>query len=330
MNRQTRRAAKAMARHTVKSKDHQIVAVHEAGHAVAKMMAARHFGYEIHEAVEHIDVGSQGPGDLTSDGKMILLSQGVTYGPVFSKEISLAAAKFKDGFLADRASLTIKGKDCRELFCGILNAARTAGADIKRWFRIRAFDAVAGSIAEAIFSKRDFGKLFWQDYSAETDRGGVALDARMAAIPASEAILVISHMAAVNAYLMQDDKIWAAVLALAEALPLVGRMPGREAVKIITGILSPDDLAAAYRDAVKEIDKLKAKIEAQPIVTAICADQTILVKGSDHVSDLVMGIDHLSDRESVTALQYECKLPVFAETLGYAFGDGSRFLRAAG
>jgi phage-related protein len=40
MNRQTRRAAKAMARHTVKSKDHQIVAVHEAGHAVAKVMAA--------------------------------------------------------------------------------------------------------------------------------------------------------------------------------------------------------------------------------------------------------------------------------------------------
>jgi len=118
---------------------------------------------------------------------------------------------------------------------------------------------------------------------------------------------------------MQDDKIWAAVSALAEELPVVGRMPGREAVKIITGILSPNDLAAAYGDAVKEIDKIKAEIEAQPIVTAICADQTILVKG----------IEHLSDKESVTALQYECKLPVFAEALGYAFGDGSRPLRAA-
>jgi hypothetical protein len=113
---------------------------------------------------------------------------------------------------------------------------------------------VAGCVAEAIFSKRDFGELFFQDYSAEGDRGGVAQDARMAAIPASEAVLVISHMAAVNAHLMQDDKIWAAVLALAEALPLVGRMPGREAVKIITGILSPNDLGAAYREAVKEID----------------------------------------------------------------------------
>jgi hypothetical protein len=108
-------------------------------------------------------------------------------------------------------------------------------------------------------------------------------------------------------------------LALAEKLPVVGRMPGQEAVKIITGILSPNDLAAAYGEAVKEIDKLKREIEAQPIVTAICADQTILVKG----------IDHLSDNESVTALQYECKLPVFAEALGYAFGDGSRPLRAA-
>jgi hypothetical protein len=44
----------------------------------------------------------------------------------------------------------------------------------------------------------------------------------------------------------------------------------------------------------------------------------------------VKGIDHLSDRESVTVLQCEYKLPVFAEALGYAFGDGSRTLRAAG
>jgi hypothetical protein len=322
MNRHARRAAKTMARHTLKPKDHQIVAVHEAGHAVAKALAAPDFGYEVDEAVAYIDVGSQGPSWLASDGKMILRSQGVTYGPTFSKEISLAAEEFKAAFLADRASLTVQGNDSREFLCGILNAARTAGADIKRWFRIRAFDAVAGCIAEAIFSKRDFGELFF-DHSAERDRRDIARDAHMAAIPTSEATLVISHMAAVNAYLMQDDKIWAAVLALAKELPLVGRMPGREAVKIITGILSPNDLAAAYGDAVKKIDKLKAEIEAQPIVTAFCADQsTILVKG----------IDHLAGRESVTArqyMQYKCKLPVFAETLRYAFGDGSRRVRAA-
>jgi hypothetical protein len=177
MNRHARRAAKAMTRYTVKSKDHQIVAVHEAGHAVAKVLAARDFGYEVHEAVAYIDVGSQGPGDLTPDGKMILRSQGVTYGPIFSKEISLAAAEFQDGFFADRASPTIEGNDRRELFCGTLNAGRTARADIKKWFRIRAFDAVAGCVAEANFSKRDFGELFFEDYSAERDRDGIAYDA---------------------------------------------------------------------------------------------------------------------------------------------------------
>jgi hypothetical protein len=319
MNRHARRAAKAMARHTVKPKDHQIVAVHEAGHAVAKVMAARDFGYEVHEAVAYIDVGSQGPSDLTPDGKVILRSQGVIYGPIFSKEISLAAAEFQDGFLADRASLTIQGNDRSELFSGILNAGRTAGADISKWFRIRAFGAVAGCIAEANLSERDFGELFFEDWSAEFDRDGIAFDARMAAIPISEATLIIWHMAAVNAYLIQNDKTWAAVLALAEALPVVGRMPGWEVVKIITGILSANDLAAAYHEAVKKIDELKALIEAQPIVTAICADQTILVKGRDH----------LSDKGSVTALQFECRLPVFAETLQYAFGDASRPARGA-
>jgi len=199
MNRQTRRAAKAMARHTPKRKYHQIVAVHEAGHAVAKALAAPDFGYEVHEAVAYIDVGSQEPCGLTPDGKMILRSQGVTYGPLFSKEISLAAEEFKAAFLGDRASLAVQGSDSREFFCGTLNAARTAGADIMRWFRIRAFEAVAGCVAEANFSKRDFGELFFQDYSAECDRGSIAHDAQMAAIPASEATFVVTHMAAVNA-----------------------------------------------------------------------------------------------------------------------------------
>jgi hypothetical protein len=116
MNRQTRRAAKATARQTSKSKYHEIVAVHEAGHAVAKVMAAPDFGYEVHEAVSYIDVGSQGPGNLAPDGKMILRSQGVTYGPVFSKEISLAAAEFLDGCFADRASPAIEGNDRCEFF----------------------------------------------------------------------------------------------------------------------------------------------------------------------------------------------------------------------
>ena len=181
-----------MARHTLKPKDHQIVAIHEAGHAIAKVMTAPDFGYKVNQAVTYIDIGSQGPGRVSPDGKMILRSQAVTYGPMFSKEISLAAAEFKAAFLGDRASLTVQGDESREFFCGFLNAARTAGADIKRWFRIRAFDAVAGCVAEANFSKRDFGELFFEDYSAEGDRGSIAHDRQMAAIPASEATLVVT------------------------------------------------------------------------------------------------------------------------------------------
>jgi hypothetical protein len=240
MNRHARRVAKALDRRALKTEAHGLVAIHEAGHAVAKF------------------------------------------------------------------------------FCGILNAGRTAGADIDKWFRSRAFDAVAGCVAEANFSKRDFGGLFFQDYSAESDRDGIAYDAHMAAIPMSEAALIICHMAVVNAYLLQNSKVWTAVLALAKKLPLMGRMPGREVVKILTGILSPNDLAAGFGKAVREVDQLKSDIEAQPIVAAICGDQTILVKGRDHISD----------GESVTALHFECKLPVFVEILQYAFGDACHSARA--
>jgi len=90
-------------------------------------------------------------------------------------------------------------------------------------------------------------------------------------------------------------------------------------VRIVSGIISPDDLASAYSEAVQQIDELKTQMAAQRIVAAVCADQSIV---------MVKGVEHLSGKESLSALQIQCKLPVFAEALIYAFGDGSLPLRA--
>jgi hypothetical protein len=45
MNRHERRAARARARHAAKNSNAHIVAVHEAGHAVARVLVAGELGY---------------------------------------------------------------------------------------------------------------------------------------------------------------------------------------------------------------------------------------------------------------------------------------------
>ena len=72
-----------------------IVAVHEAGHAVAKVLAAGELGYSITEAINHIDIGTDESWGQSTDGKMMLRSQGVTFGPIFSRDINAASREFR-------------------------------------------------------------------------------------------------------------------------------------------------------------------------------------------------------------------------------------------
>jgi hypothetical protein len=146
MNRHDRRAAQAKARHAGKNGISQIVAVHEAGHAVAKVLAAGELGYSINEAVKYIDMGTGDSLRRSVDGKMMLRSQGVTFGPIFSRDIQTASSEFAQSFMGDRGSL--EGRESFELRSKVVELGRAAGADIGKWFRARVFDAVSGSIAD--------------------------------------------------------------------------------------------------------------------------------------------------------------------------------------
>jgi len=311
MNRHERRAAKAKAQHAPPDEHHQIAAIHEAGHAVAKVLAAAEMDYEVNDAISHIEMRVEAQGHMSADGKMLMFSQAVTFAPTFSKDIALAA----HDYMAALRTGNEDGVDKRTYFSEVINRARTASADIGKWFRLRSFTAVAGPIAEAIFTNRPFGKVFWQEYAAESDLQGITFDGVMADIPIKEITATINKMAALAAYLMQDDKVWAAAQALANKLPTVGRMSGVEAVKIITGILPASDLTATFAEGLGVIARLETEIAAQPIVTASYPD------GS---TTLIKGIDRLTGKEAVTSVRYECKLPVFGEALWLAVGDGAQ------
>jgi hypothetical protein len=95
MNRHERRAAQARARYAAKNGDSHIVAVHEAGHAVAKVLAAGELGYSIHEAVECVEIGTEQLVGASPDGKVMFLSAARTEGPIFSREIDAASRQFR-------------------------------------------------------------------------------------------------------------------------------------------------------------------------------------------------------------------------------------------
>jgi hypothetical protein len=314
MNRHVRRAAKAKGRRSLSSKHHRVAAIHEAGHAVAKVLAAAEMGYEVNDAISYIEMGVEAQGHMSADGKMLMFSEAVTFGPTLTKEIALAAAEFTTAYRA-RAGDRVRGSQNREFLAQVIERARAAGADIGKWFRARAFIAVAGPVAEAIFLNRSFGELFWEDYASESDRRGTALDAGAAGISVNEAISTVSKMAVLAAYLMQDERVWSAVQKLANRLSTADRMSGLKAVDIITSITSADELTAAFSNGLGDIARLEAEIAAGPIVTASYPD------GS---KTLIKGIDRLTGQETVTSVRYECKLPIFGEILWHAFGDGAR------
>ena len=189
MNRKDRRRAKALAGRSLDDDTRTVISIHEAGHAVAKVLAAGQLGRSISESISYIDMGSQKDLGPSIDGTMVLRSQAVTFGPMFSREITSSATEFMQGCFAEHGvpegsnALVLKGGDSSK----IIGLARAAGADIGKWFRARTFDAVAGAMAESIISNQSFTEVFWKGYGAYSDRQSVASDAKLGGIAALEA-----------------------------------------------------------------------------------------------------------------------------------------------
>jgi hypothetical protein len=85
MNRHQRRAAKPQGRNV--SKLDRVVAIHEAGHAVARILTAHDLGFSPDQAITYIEVGSRENLGVSVDGRAILISQAVTIGPTLSANI---------------------------------------------------------------------------------------------------------------------------------------------------------------------------------------------------------------------------------------------------
>ncbi len=214
--------------------------------------------------------------------------------------------------------MTLEGREQLEFSSKLVELGRAAGADIGRWFRARTFDAVSGSMAEAIFSKRAFYDV-WHGYEAESDEESVVRDAVWAGIGTDEIKSTIRRMAVLSFCVMERPEVWAAVLALANKLPTVGTMKGVTAVEIIAGGIPAASLTGIFREASERVAELQREISvAKVVIVETPGGLKDLTKGKQLLQKIKDG-----DIDSGEILTYQGTLPVFGEVLFHAFGDGA-------
>jgi hypothetical protein len=193
-----------------------------------------------------------------------------------------------------------------------------ARANIDSWFYARVFDAVSRFIAEAIYSNRSFHDV-WNGYQAEGDLSSVVRDASLAHIADENINAAIDRVAALSACMVENPSVWAAVVALAQRLPVAGRMKGTKAVSCITSVIPESELIELFADGINRLREIESKINDAEVVLATKADGSqSVIKGKQVIAERVK-----EAQQTVEAELIRCTFPVFGETLWRAFGDGA-------
>lgn len=200
------------------------VAIHEAGHAVGRVLVSDSLGWRPDEAIAYIDV-HEAPSTIGTslDGRHQLLSQATTFGQFLSRPMH----EFLDPKRRTPTSLDIT--------CEIFAEMRAAGIDIDGWFRAKSIECIFGPMAEAKCLAKPFKDAF-DDCSAERDLVDIFRNGTLCGMTPDQIGAAINENIALAEHHMAHPNVWAAILALADALK-PGRMEGRTAVAIIAGAL---------------------------------------------------------------------------------------------
>jgi hypothetical protein len=241
---------------------------------------------------------------------------GVTCKHMFSRDIEEGSAEFKRTYISERG--TPCGADVYSFLTQVVQCGRASGANIDRWFRARTFDAVSGPIAEAIYSDRSFHQVWLSDH-AMRDRLRVAEDVSLADVPAEQVTEVFDRIAATSAHIMQKPSVWTAVLKLAKALPVVGRMSGSNAVSCIASAIPPVDRATLFAESIFYIHDIQQIVHEADVVVAAGPFNPLLkvIKGRQVFQEAVR-----CGRNTVQGVTINCERQITVETLWRAFGDG--------
>lgn len=226
MNRHQRRAAQSKG---IDSKLDPVIAIHEAGHAVARVLSAEDFGLPAEKMISSIDVGRR---PILGKGHFDKSVQATTYGPTLSAELQAVFERTVAGL--DPSKLT------QQHIIDAVKLAKEEGIDITRWLRARMLITTLGPVAEAGRTGRSVHDV-WNSVECEGDLKGAVEDGIWAGLPTEQIAGYINEALEKSAILMSQTNVQRAVNALADALPVSGKLKGQRAVSIITRALAGTD-----------------------------------------------------------------------------------------
>src|SRR5262249_29443522 len=191
------------------------IAIHEAGHAVARFMTAKRMGYDCQaDALMRVVIHPRETAAkfIGQDG-ILRYSGGRTFGPWFSKEIeaTLDAANVRH----DPVETSLK--ELRP----VIAAARAAGANIDNWVYAKVIQSGAGPAAEAKAMGRPCNEVLAEN---EGDRDQASLACLAAGMSPDEGSTLLRKVAAHLEVEFAKPNIWDALLVLAAAFPKDGEM----------------------------------------------------------------------------------------------------------
>jgi hypothetical protein len=209
------------------------IAIHEAGHAVARVLGAADFGLPTEKMISHIDVGTaENLGNSFFDKSVTFTSQAVTYGPTLSAELQAVFDRVTQGVEPNKLT--------KQHIVEAIKLAKDEGADVARWLRARMLISTLASVAEAKHTGRAADDV-WNSPESEGDLKGAVEDGIYAGLPTDQIADLIGDALDQSEILMKQVNVQRAVQALADALPVSGRLKGQRAVLIINRALATGD-----------------------------------------------------------------------------------------
>jgi hypothetical protein len=143
-------------------------AVHEAGHAVARVLTAEDMAWQPEEAIDDIETGDEYAGIL--DGQK-LVGAAICRGPMFTSEIE------RHHPVTPTSGLNDFNDHCMQ----VVAKSRAAGVDILKWLQATALIDVFGPAAHARLLDAPILEV-WERLSSADDRDSLLFKGRLAGL----------------------------------------------------------------------------------------------------------------------------------------------------
>jgi hypothetical protein len=187
----------------------------------------------VEKMISYIEVGTrQNMGVSHFDRSVTLICQAVTYGPTLSAELQAVFERTVAG--VDPSKLT------QQHIIDAVKLAKDEGVDVMPWVRARMLITTLGPVAEARLTGRQVADV-WNSPECENDQKGAVEDGIYGGLPKEQMRLYINEALDRSEILMGQENVQRAVHALADALPVSGKLKGQRAVVIINRALAGDD-----------------------------------------------------------------------------------------